>query len=1146
MKFKIIRTTFLFVIISLLVNYKNLYAQQGDTTFIQTFEFEGYPPMPGWNSPKQGFFDFSAIDGKTFNKVLMYYTLKCDNTQSPACGEWDYLTHAKVMEHTGRGEDPNFNIGGPSGYTVDNISFMNDVSWNYKSRFEKSIIWDNPTEVSTYQIGTGTVPMTISNSDGRYIFLFTKDELSAAGLMAGNITGLQLDFANATNETLKNLTIRIKHASVNQLSNNVDTTGFTTVYAKNTKINSTGWHAFDFYKFFNWNGTSNILVDVYYSIENENSQYTLNCTKYIRNVTTNAESDDYFFYFEGADVIPVRKENFTGITNEITISFWQYGDPEIQPQSDYIFEAKNATGDRVLNVHLPWDNGSVYWDAGNETGYDRIEKPMTPEQYKGRWNHWAFTKNVNEGTMKMYLNGELFHSETGKLRTIDVIDTMVIGKGLSVTNPRHYDGAIDEFRVWNKELDQATIQHYMKREINYVHPNYYNLKLYYKFNEANGYTTKEETSGYNSKLWGIPQRKSFNGKRFKNFSSTIRRPNVKFNRNTSNFTLTSELVVDSFPKGQIMIEKYIQTDPDVKPVLDETLYVYPTYYNNYTYDSAGNAIDSVLVSPDETLELEMIGYNTSDPADEILIPWEIGRFITPYGGGLDLGEEGWTWIYDVTDFQHLLRGDNVEIRAGNFQELLDMKFAFIEGTPPRDLIEIKNVYSGNYLLDTFDEEVVPKTMSLNSEAKMYSVKTTVTGHDFGEGNNCGEFCPNTHSVTVNGTTAKSWEIITECGENPLFPQGGTWFYDRAGWCPGMPAVTQNIDITPYISDTDTEVDIDYDITHDPYGNYVTEIFLVQYGDYNFVNNASLEEIISPSNFNLNKRFNPMCGKSRIKIKNNGAAPLTSLHIDYGIYNNENATYEWTGNLEFNEEEVIILPPLGYMNYLNNSNQFYVEISEPNGEADEYEYDNSKVSSFEIVPSYPPELVFRLRTNSRPQQNRYEIYDIEGNSIFSNELEQANTVYSDTLTFQKGCYEFVIYDTQGNGMNNWPEGDGNGAILIHDKQGPLLKFMERWFGHSLRQSFAVEADVAVPEIAKSDFNIWPNPSKGSFHFRLQDLNSNKFYLTVYSLTGKTLFSKQYTKENTSAYNLDLSALPAGIFSVKIIAGTKTYHQKIIIQ
>ena len=49
---------------------------------------------------------------------------------------------------------------------------------------------------------------------------------------------------------------------------------------------------------------------------------------------------------------------------------------------------------------------------------------------------------------------------------------------------------------------------------------------------------------------------------------------------------------------------------------------------------------------------------------------EIGRFITPYGINLDLGPNGFQWVYDVTDYEPLLH-DSVEFSAGNLQELID-------------------------------------------------------------------------------------------------------------------------------------------------------------------------------------------------------------------------------------------------------------------------------------------------------------------------------------------------------------------------------------------------------------------------------------------------------------------------------------------
>ncbi|MBK6833827.1 MAG: hypothetical protein IPG89_05940 [Bacteroidetes bacterium] len=46
--------------------------------------------------------------------------------------------------------------------------------------------------------------------------------------------------------------------------------------------------------------------------------------------------------------------------------------------------------------------------------------------------------------------------------------------------------------------------------------------------------------------------------------------------------------------------------------------------------------------------------------------------------------------FDVSDYRTLL-ADSVHIAAGNWQELLDMQFFMIKGTPPRDVVDIQNL-----------------------------------------------------------------------------------------------------------------------------------------------------------------------------------------------------------------------------------------------------------------------------------------------------------------------------------------------------------------------------------------------------------------------------------------------------------------------
>jgi len=168
--------------------------------------------------------------------------------------------------------------------------------------------------------------------------------------------------------------------------------------------------------------------------------------------------EGYSLDFEGSDSIDIPATAFSSIDRYITISLWQYGDAAIQPQADSILGGADINNYRVLNIHLPWNTSIVYWDAGNSgtSSFDRINKAATEGEFEGKWNHWVFTKNVDIGTMEIYLNGALWHSDTGRTRTMSGITVFKIGSSWSGSIP--YDGKITNFRVYNQTLTSAQIK----------------------------------------------------------------------------------------------------------------------------------------------------------------------------------------------------------------------------------------------------------------------------------------------------------------------------------------------------------------------------------------------------------------------------------------------------------------------------------------------------------------------------------------------------------------------------------------------------------------------------------------------------------------------------------------------------------------
>ncbi|MBF0431260.1 MAG: DUF2341 domain-containing protein [Fibrobacteria bacterium] len=159
--------------------------------------------------------------------------------------------------------------------------------------------------------------------------------------------------------------------------------------------------------------------------------------------------------FSGTSYISLPPTALTGISTQVTVSLWQYGDAAIQPQADYMFHA-NEGGNDVLISYLPYDNSHVYWYAGNPM--DGIIKAMgRPEDYEGRWNHWVFTKNTTTGYMRLYLNGAEWFSSMGWTNQLNGASGFAIGAN-SYDKSRNYDGFIDEFRLSNRERTHGWIK----------------------------------------------------------------------------------------------------------------------------------------------------------------------------------------------------------------------------------------------------------------------------------------------------------------------------------------------------------------------------------------------------------------------------------------------------------------------------------------------------------------------------------------------------------------------------------------------------------------------------------------------------------------------------------------------------------------
>ena len=431
---------------------------------------------------------------------------------------------------------------------------------------------------------------------------------------------------------------------------------------------------------------------------------------------------------------------------------------------------------------------------------------------------------------------------------------------------------------------------------------------------------------------------------------------------------------------------------------------------------------------------------------------------------------------------------------------------------------------------------------------------TTTGHGFDNNQSAAEFKPIDYFVKINGAQTHSqynWDAT--CGENPIFPQGGTWIYDRANWCPGTKAQTFNHEITPFITSGDSiDVNIDFQAyswsgTQTP--SYIIECQLFQYNEPSFTNSVEILDVIRPSLKDVHSRKNPICSTPLIEIRNYGSNPLTTLEIEYGILGGTTNTYNWTGNLAFLETEEIELPNL--TSWAGTDNIFVVNLKNPNGQADEYNANNNMQSEFEVVPEYPATFALWVETNSgvintltQESETSWEFLDEVGNTIFSSGSLISNTQYRDTLSFNNGCYTFVVSDTDEDGLDFWANNDGGGIVRFREIGASWLKSFNPDFGTNIIHQFRIGENQNTSQEKNSEWKIFPNPTKNKI--LISGKSKVKPKITIVDQLGKEVLAYTKTNAGTISETIDLTSLNSGIYFIQIAAENTRIAKKVVKQ
>ncbi|WP_300597886.1 peptide-N-glycosidase F-related protein [Niabella sp.] len=549
-----------------------------------------------------------------------------------------------------------------------------------------------------------------------------------------------------------------------------------------------------------------------------------------------------------------------------------------------------------------------------------------------------------------------------------------------------------------------------------------------------------------------------------------------------------------------------------------------------------------LGSPDSLLTahwdyLDHITLRRKGGAKGAELNYELGRMLTPYGSIYNKGWS-WKWQVDVTDFSPWLR-DSVEIvythsgyEGNTVGWALTIDFEIVSGPPvvtPLGMVPLWNKgYKYGDPKAKIEDSLLPVNYTSVAGAVLNRIRIQHTGHGMDRPRGCSEFCSRWRDLRLDGNIIDHRNMWKDCGGNPLYPQGGTWIYDRAYWCPGDLQEPDVIDVFTKPGRHEAALQMEpYTATDNIQAVENISAYLFQYSAPRQKTDAAIDAIMVPSDEQRFFRLNPASATPRIIIRNLGAEPLRALTIVYGTDGFEKKTFRWKGYLSFNKTEEILLP--GEIREKEGVNTFSVVLKNPNGKKDAWSGDNTLQASFTAPVKLPSEFVLQLLTNNKPKDNRVYLVNSKLDTLFQKTPAQLEpgTVYTDTIRLAAGTYSLYLTDTAGDGLEFWAEPrNGDGYLRLFDLKGNLIHAFESDCGNGEMLSFkAVPGFMPDTTQPKHAFSLYPRSVIDQTQLSVV---SNKLsnMTVVITVDGVVWQKHEYKAIKNAVFGYDLTHLPAG--------------------
>ncbi len=293
---------------------------------------------------------------------------------------------------------------------------------------------------------------------------------------------------------------------------------------------------------------------------------------------------------------------------------------------------------------------------------------------------------------------------------------------------------------------------------------------------------------------------------------------------------------------------------------------------------------------------------------------------------------------------------------------------------------------------------------------------------------------------------------------------------------------------------------------------------------------------------------------KILVGSNGSNVLNTLSVDYGV-NGGASTDDLTAlNLSPSEKKAVTLAASNFTYAATNN--YSVEISEPNGQVDPTVADNSFAGNFNGGNAGNADKI-RIEVKGdayMTQESSFIVRDGSGAVMLN--VPKAQMLNSGTKTWDLAipagvdCYTFELDDEYGDGWGynttshfkvfNYTGNVLGAEIKLIDSKNDLTDNLV-----GATEITSAGSTASIETLSVSEVSVYPNPATSVLNVAFEGLEAN-YTVSLLDLSGRAVATQNSDVNGVAKISFDVSNIDAGSYIVSIASERGVHIEHVVVK